>query len=209
MLPLASAYSQAPTFADKVQHYEFTDGGTVIMMNCNGVGPHYETMLYVANGKMENYFQGIVYKGTLEQISARRTSKTVFSNYVWEGDRIIQYNIKGEHRANYREHPEAFIANDNTVDLCGLLYQMRCGAASGAIEAETLLVDGDTLPLRVVGTSDNGRAIAYSIVVGDGYHVSGRIRKDEDRTPEYLDIDIPGFSIRATLVERDKRLSKR
>ena len=217
LLATMTAFAQAPAFVDDAQHYEFMDGKTIIKMNCNGIaavknqqndfGRHYETVMYVTNGKKENYFQGVVHKDTLQQISAKRTSKTVFSSYVWDGDTIVRYDMKAEFKANYTDLPKTFIINENTVDLCGLIYQLRRGTPARTLESETLLIDQETLPLSDVEVSDNGQTLSYSIKIGNGYHISSRIRKDKNMTPEYLDIDIPGFSTKAKLVEYRKRIS--
>lgn len=201
LLTATAAWGQGPAFADGTQHYEFVDGKTVIRMNCsavtenprNGYGRCYKTVIHVASGKKENFFQGVIRKDTFRQISAKRTSKAVFLDYVWDGDRIIRHDMKNETRMD--------IANDNTVDLCGLIYQIRSGVPAAVLETETLLVEGDTLPLSAVEYHEDGETFMCSMQVGDQYHVSGRIRKDDDRTPEHLDIHIPGFSAKASLLE--------
>jgi len=219
LLATATAFAQTSAFVDNAQRYEFMDGKTIIKMNCNGIatvknqqndfGRHYETVMYVTNGKKENYFQGVIHKDTLRQISARRTSKTVFSSYVWDGDTIVRYDMKTEFKANYDDMPKTFIINENTVDLCGLIYQLRRGTPARTLENETLLIDQGTLPLSDVEVFDNGQTLSYSIKIGNGYHISSRIRKDESRTPEYLDIDIPGFTTKASLVEHGSRIALR
>ena len=211
------AQAQAPSFADKNQHFEFRDGKTGIVMNCRGVatinseendfGRHYETVMYVTNSKKENYFQGTIHKDTWRQVSAKRTSKSISSHYVWNSDGIVEYDIRNGYSPNYNGCRKEYLEDDNTIDICGLLYLVRIGVPARDIQAKTLLTDNATMRLSDVKIDDDGSDINFSVRVGQTGHVAGRIRKDESRTPEYLDIDIPGFSTNATLVEYSRRVS--
>ena len=219
LLFATTAYAQSSAFVDKNQSYEYKDGKTVIKMYCCGIatiknsendfGRHYETVLYVTTTKKENYFQGVIHKDSCRQISAKRTSRDVFAHYVWDENKIIKYDINNDFDPNYSHSRKTLMENDNTVDLCGLIYLLRCNATAETLETETLLVDKDIFPLTNIEIEDNGQVLKYSIKVGDEYHITSRIRKDEARTPEYLDIDIPGFSTKATLVEYRNKIALR
>ncbi len=217
MAAIPSARAQTPSFADRNQHFEFRDGKTEIVMHCrgaaatdnveNGFGRHYETIMYVTNARKENYFQGTINKDTWRQVSAKRTSKFVFAHYVWSDGGIIKYDLTNGYFPNYRNCHASVIEDDDTIDLCGLLFLVRSGTPARDIQAKTLLTDNATMPLSGVTIDDGGDDITFAVTVGKDGHVAGRIRKDEGRTPEYLDIDIPGFATTATLVEYSRRVS--
>ena len=219
MVAISPAWAQGPSFKDKSQQYEFKDGKTVIKMNCNGIasvknlqndfGRHYETVLYVTNSKKENYFQGIIHKDSWKQVSAKRTSGSTYSHYVWQQDKIIEYDMTNDFMADYGNNKKNYIDNNNTVDLCGLIYLLRCDATPQTLGAETILIDKTTLPLSNVEFIEDADTRTFKIKVGKEYHISCRIRKDEDSTPEYLDINIPGFTTKASLVEHGNRIALR
>ena len=219
LLATATAFAQAPTFVDDAQHYEFMDGKTIIKMNCNGIatvknqqndfGRHYETVLYVTNSKKENYFQGIIHKDSWKQVSAKRTSRSTYSHYVWQEDKIIEYDMTNDFMADYGNNKKNYIDNNNTVDLCGLIYLLRCGITAQTLGTETILIDKKILHLSNIELIEDMDTRTFKIKVGQEYHISCRIRKDEDSTPEYLDINIPGFTTKASLVEHGNRIALR
>lgn len=212
-------HAQTDPFYERDQHYEFADGKTIIKMNCRGVpiirndsndfGRHHETTFYINTKKVNNYFQGTMHKDTKRQVNAKRTMKNFSAHYVWQEGCVMEYIIPSDFLPDYSNCEMHDLEDNNTVDICGLLYLLRIEEPKEEIECRSVLIGPEVQPIESITIEETTHMRSVNVKIGSKYHFNTRIRKDKNMTPEYLDINIPGFTTKASLVEHGNRIALR
>ncbi len=212
-------HAQTDPFYERDQQYEYKDGKTILKMNCRGVpmirsaenefGRHHETVLYVNNKKSENYFQGTMHKDNKTQVGAKRTSKDFSAHYFWQNGSVIEYTLTENFLPDYSNCKMKEMEDNNTVDICGLLYLLRIEEPKEEIECRSVLVGPKVQPIESITIEETTHMRTVNVKIGSRYHFNTRIRKDKNMTPEYLDINVPGFTTKASLVEHGNRIAFR
>lgn len=208
-------HAQTEPFYERDQYYEYADGRTTIKMNCRGVpsiknmdndfGRHHETTFFINSTKNINYFQGTMHKDTKKQINAKRTMKDLTAHYFWQDGYVVEYIVPKDFLPDYSNCEMHDLEDNNTVDICGLLYLLRAGEPKENIEGRSVVIGKEVQPIQNVTIEETAHMRNASIKIGTKYHFNTRIRKDKNMTPEYLDINVPGMTTKASLVEFSKR----
>ena len=214
---LTTGLSAQEGFMEVNRTYDYLDGKTTFKMHCRGhdtwfapendYGHFYETTLYMTSSKKETYIQSVIHKDRLTQISYKQTLGSRSCHYYWNDDKIREYIMKDSYAPNYNGCESVNFQDQNTTDICGILFLLRNGTPVEDIGSRTILCGESIEPISGVSQTNNGDSTTYTICIGHRYHFTTRLRHDPESTPEYIEINIPGFKAKGTLIEFGKRIA--